>query len=385
MVIFKHKTFGLRGIIVLLVVVTCLSLGGTFFMLQSQSAVQAYDAHCVTEACRAAADAAAAAEQAAASAAASAQTLEGEVTRLNAEIAALEADIAANQAVAADLAAQISTNEEKLGLQQAALAKLLVNMHFEDEPNAILLLAGSNSLGDYAERQSRQNTAKTQVAASAEAVRELKEELEAQKAKVDDLIASSEFMANEATAKRNQQNALKEKYQNDSEAYARDAIAAREKMQEEIRAEIRRTQGNGTISNGYNTYPFAGNCPADDSMYTVIGGYVCQCVSYTAWKVQEFWGIYISNWGNASDWGRYAAANGYVVDDNPAPFSVGYSEAGYYGHVVWVESVNGNGTINLTEYNNAYSAASGMWGDFGARNNVPASGFRYIHFDQRTR
>lgn len=385
MVIFKHKTFGLRGVLIALAVVSCLGLGAVFFIAQSQSAVQAYDAHCVTQACREAADAAAAAEQAAASAAASAQTLEGEVERLNAEIAALEADIAANQAIANDLAAQIGTNEEKLGLQQAALAKLLVNMHFEDEPDAILLLAGSSSLGDYAERQSRQNTAKTQVAASAEAVRELKEELEAQKAKVDDLIASSEFMANEATTKRNQQNALKEKYQNDSEAYARDAVAAREKMQEEIRAEMRHTQGNGTVGNGYNTYPFAGNCPGDDSMYIVIGGYVCQCVSYTAWKVQEFWGIYISNWGNASDWGRYAAANGYVVDNNPTPFSVGYSEAGYYGHVVWVESVNGNGTINLTEYNNAYSAASGQWGDFGARNNVPASGFRYIHFDQRTR
>lgn len=385
MVIFKHKTLGLRGVIIFLVIASSIGLGLSFTFVRNQEIAQAYDVHCVTDACRAAADAATAAEQAAASAAASAQTLEGEVARLNAEIAVLEADIAANQAIANDLAIQIGTNEEKLNLQQAALAKLLVNMHFEDEPNAILLLAGSSSLGDYAERQSRQNTAKTQVAASAEAVRELKEELEAQKAKVDSLIASSEFMANEATTKRNQQAALKEKYQNDSEAYARDAIAAREKMQEEIRAEIRRTQGNGTVSSGNNTYPYAVNCPADDSAYIVIGGYVCQCVSYTAWKVQEFWGIYIANWGNASDWGRYAAANGYVVDNHPAPFSVGFSEAGVYGHVVWVEGVNGNGTINVTEYNNAYSSASGMWGDFGARTNVPASGFMYIHFDQRTR
>lgn len=385
MVIFKHKTLGIRSLVAILVATSCIGLGGLFLIVRSQDPASAYDSHCVTQACREAADAAEAAERNAASAAANAQTLEGEVARLNAEIAALEADIAANQAIANDLSGQITLNQEKLNLQQAALAKLLVNMHFDEEPDAILLLAGSSSLGDYAERQSRQNTAKTQVAASAEAVRELKEELEAQKRKVDDLIASSEFMASEATTKRNQQNALKEKYQNDSEAYTRDAIAAREKMQEEIRAEMRRTQGNGTVGYGNNTYPYAGNCPGDDSLYTVIGGYVCQCVSYTAWKVQEFWGIYISNWGNASDWGRYAAANGYVVDSNPTPFSVGYSEAGYYGHVVWVESVNGDGSINVTEYNNAYSAASGLWGDFGARNNVPASGFMYIHFDQRTR
>lgn len=385
MVSLKHKTIGLRSAIIATILVSALGFGAYAFLSHDQDDAKAYDARCVTQACREAADAAVAAEAAAATAASNAQTLEGEIARLNAEISALEAEIAANQAVANDLAEQIRINEEKLNLQQTALAKLLVNMHFEEEPDAILLLASSSSLGDYAERQSRQNTAKTQVAASAEAVRELKTELEKQKTVVDDLIASSEFMASEATAKRNQQYALKVKYENDSEAYTRDAIAAREKMQEEIRAEMRRTQGNGTVGSGYNSYPYAGNCPQDDSMYIVLGGYVCQCVSYTAWKVKEFWGISIYNWGNAADWGRYAAANGYVVDNNPTPFSVGYSESGYYGHVVWVESVNGDGTINLTEYNNAYSSASGSWGDFGARNHVPASGFRYIHFDEFTR
>ena len=94
----------------------------------------------------------------------------------------LEDEISMNQAIANDLQAQIILNEAKLNLQQSALVKLLVDMHFEEEPDAILVLASSSSLGDLAERQTRQANAKTQVTTSAEAIKTLKEQLESQKA-----------------------------------------------------------------------------------------------------------------------------------------------------------------------------------------------------------
>ena len=175
--------FSLTGFLV------CICLVSTFFQSQNTSA---YPYGCVTEACHAASDAADAAASKAAEATANATTLEEEVNRLNQEIAALEAEIAANQAVADDLAAQISANEQKLDIQQLALAKLLVEMHFEGQPDAILLLAGSSSLGDYAEKQSRQTTAQNQISSSATEIRELKAELENQKASVDALIANAE-------------------------------------------------------------------------------------------------------------------------------------------------------------------------------------------------
>ena len=92
---FKHKTPGLRPVLILaicgLTVFAC-----SFHFMKSEETARAYPAGCVTQTCHDAADAAAAAEQAAASAAANAQTLEGEVARLNAEIASLEADIQAS-------------------------------------------------------------------------------------------------------------------------------------------------------------------------------------------------------------------------------------------------------------------------------------------------
>ena len=378
----KHKTIGLRGLaIIVAFVVAGFAILAT---LKNQPEVQAaYPSGCVSQTCREAADRAAASEAAAKRAASQADTLENEVARLNSEIAALEDEIAMNQAIARDLATQITINEEKLSLQQSALAKLLVDMHFESDPDAITLLASSSSLGDLAEKQSRQNNAKSQVTASAEAVKSLKKELEQQKASVDALIAAAEISRSEAAEKRNRQQALIAKYENDSAAYERDALAARETMQREIAAEIARFNSGGVVGEGYNSYPWAGNCPRDNIKYIVVGGYVCQCTSYAGWKAQEYYGIYISSWGDARSWGNSATAKGYVVNDTPAPHTIGYSTSGVYGHVVWIESVNANGTVNLTEYNNPSSSKSGLAGDFGARYNVNPRSYRYIHLDQR--
>lgn len=378
----KHKTIGLRGAIAILAAVVTV-IASQSLLIQTNDEAIAYPAACVTQVCREAYDRASSSEARARQAAANAQTLEGEVNRLNAEIAALEDEIAMNQAIANDLQAQIILNEAKLNLQQSALAKLLVDMHFEEEPDAILVLASSSSLGDLAERQTRQANAKTQVTASAEAIKTLKEELEKQKTSVDALIASAEATRTEIANRRNQQQALIARYQNDSAAYQRDAAAARETMQQEIAAEIARYNSSGVAGEGYNSYPWANRCPQDNIKYIVVGGYVCQCTSYAGWKAQEYFGIYISSWGDAKSWGYSAERQGYVVNSTPAPHTIAYSTAGVYGHVMWVESVNANGTINLTEYNNSSSSKSGLAGDFGARYNVNPGLYRYIHLDQR--
>lgn len=382
----KHKTPGLRIILIVGLLASLSALSG-FWLFQHQESTYAYPASCVTDACHEAYDRAQASQATANALAEQANTLENEVARLNAEIAALEADIAMKQEIANGLAIQIDENQNKLNLQQAALAKLLVDMHFEGETDAITLLASSESLGDLAEKQSRQNNFKDQVATSAEQIKTVKDDLENQKANMEALIASAEENRSQIASKRNQQYNLKVKYEHDSAAFERDAAAARETMQKEIAAEIARNNRGGTVGDGINSYPWAGNCPRDDSNYlsrlndgTVIGGYVCQCTSYAGWKAYEYFGVVINSWGNARTWGSGAIANGYKVSSTPAAHTVGYSSAGVYGHVVWIESVNSNGTVNLTEYNNASSAKSGLPGDFGARYNVPASAYRYIYF-----
>jgi len=89
-----------------------------------------------------------------------------------------------------------------------------------------------------------------------------------------------------------------------------------------------------------------------------------------------------SFWGNAATWGSAARGSGYVVNNTPAPGAVAHWNAysdpwvGYYGHVGIVESVNGDGTVTISEMNNA------AYGGFNivSRRTIPANSVSsYIH------
>ena len=56
--------------------------------------------------------------------------------------------------------------------------------------------------------------------------------------------------------------------------------------------------------------------------------------------------------------GISAARDGYRIDGNPTVGSIAQSDAGYYGHVAFVERVNSNGSILVSEMN--FSASPGI-------------------------
>ena len=62
-------------------------------------------------------------------------------------------------------------------------------------------------------------------------------------------------------------------------------------------------------------------------------------------------------WWNANNWDNAAAADGYTIDYNPTVGSIAQTDAGYYGHVAFVERVNSDGSILVSEMN--WSAAPG--------------------------
>jgi LysM repeat protein len=75
-------------------------------------------------------------------------------------------------------------------------------------------------------------------------------------------------------------------------------------------------------------------------------------------------------WGDASQWGYSARSAGYTVNSTPSVGSIGVALA--YGHVVYVEGVNGNGTVNISEQN---------YEGFGivSSRTAPIGEFEYIH------
>ena len=365
----------LRRLRIILVALLVMVVSTVTVIVRFRDQANAID-FCTSDECKAAAAREAEARQKAADAAAAAKSLE-EVVQC------LEAKIKSNEAVAADLDLKIKANEEKLELQKNALASLLVDNYFESEPDTILILAGSSSISDLTEKQTRAETVKQQINISAKNIKAVKEELEADKSEVDRLVVDQKNQKEVIKQKRAEQNRLIAQYQNNAANFSAEAEVARRDKEKQIAEEIARLNSSGVAAIGVNTYPWQSICPAQNLWWSDRWGYVCQCVHYAGYKAHEFWGVDISYWGNAYSWDEAAVARGYVVDRNPAPFTVAVSNAGAWGHVMWVEGVNADGSINLSEYNNYGSSLSHLPGDYGYRTGVSTYGLVFIHFDQR--
>ena len=83
-----------------------------------------------------------------------------------------------------------------------------------------------------------------------------------------------------------------------------------------------------------------------------------------------------STLGNANTWAARAAAAGYTVNRTPSAGAIFQTSSGWYGHVGYVEAVNGDGSITVTEMNYGYSTYLVI------RATIPASSvgnFNYIH------
>ena len=357
----------------------------SFLLINHQTA--AY--HCRTDECRAARDNMNKAKADAKAASLNAKSVAQVIARLNAEIVAVEAQIAVNEAAAADLAEQIKATEFKLQRQQIALAKLLVDMHFDQKPDTVFILAGSNSISELAERQSRQSNLKQQIAASAKEIQQTKKSLEDKKAEVERIILAQESERAVIASKRNQQNALKAEY----EQSANEALALARYHEDELKklAYTPPSTGSGWGYRNYNrsnTYGEQGNCPTNNNQYSAYGGNVCQCTSYVGYKAREKWGWDVkTGWGHAYS---YIYASGYVpstdtyiyVDKVPEAYTIAVDTSGTYGHVMWVESVNEDGTINVSEYNVNWPSIGCYIGNFCSRDRVGTANMSFVHFSK---
>ena len=117
--------------------------------------------------------------------------------------------------------------------------------------------------------------------------------------------------------------------------------------------------------------------------------YFRECTSYVAWRINcdacttaSPW--FFSNrmagehWGNASNWNENAVLLGYTVDNIPERGAIAQWDSGV-GHVAYVEDVNPDGSINVSEYNKHLDH------NYGYRCNIAATAIdHYIHVKYST-
>ena len=121
----------------------------------------------------------------------------------------------------------------------------------------------------------------------------------------------------------------------------------------------------------YSTYTYLGNASNRTNLACNRGLGAGQCTTW-GWLKRPDLGFIKAN---ANQWDNVARSAGLLVDNNPAPGAIFQTDSGWYGHVGYVESVNGDGSINVSERN--YAGCYGV-----LFSTIPASDvgkFNYIH------
>lgn len=286
------------------------------------------------------------------------------IDNLAAQISTLEAQIRANDAERVRLEAEIAHHKQVLGQNIRA-------MYLEDDISTFEMLASSNDLSSFMDKEQYRNEVKDKVAQTIDKINELKTKLE--KVIADQKAAQAQL--NTQRAEQARLLALNQAQRASLDAEMKNNSSQISKLRSEQAAANARLFGNRlrNVADG-SGYPWA-NVPFPNSIPDPWGMYKRQCVSYTAWKVANS-GRHMPYWGgrgNAKNWDDNARAAGIPVDGNPRVGDVAVSNSGTYGHVMYVEAVYGDGTIYVSQYN-------ANWTGRYSEARIPTGSLVFIHF-----
>lgn len=76
-----------------------------------------------------------------------------------------------------------------------------------------------------------------------------------------------------------------------------------------------------------------------------------ECTYYVFDKVKEDGMMIERSWGDAEYWAERADEDGYVVNDIPEAGALMQTDRGEIGHVAYIESVNDDGSFDVSEMN----------------------------------
>lgn len=293
-----------------------------------------------------------------------ARDLSSQVSSLQSEISQVNSQLSSSQQQKTDIEAKIAQAEKDLNDQRSLLGDVVRQMYIDDGMSSIEMLATSNNLSDYIDKEQYRSSVQSQATETMNQINDLQKDLNAKKLQVDRLISDQTAMRASTSAKQSEVSGLlsmNKQQQTSYDAAISDnnkKITDLKKQQaiENARYNIGKVQTGGT-----GGYPWAGvafpNTAADP-----WGMYKRQCVSYTAWRVavsgrhMPYWGGH----GNAKLWDDNARAAGIPVDTKPKVGDIAVSNAGTYGHVMYVEAVHSDGTITVSQYNASWDGNYSM-------------------------
>ncbi len=313
---------------------------------------------------------------------AEADNLSDQIGKLQDQIDAKQAAINQHQEEVDKLKVEIEKAQKELDRQKEVLGESIRAMYLEGDISTLEMLATSKNLSDYFDKQQYRESVQNKIKSTLDKITQLKLDLNTKKTKTEDLIAEQKDLKEELVGQRSEKDrllSLNEGQQSElnQDIKANNARIAKLRQQQAIE-NARHFSGVTVIAghNGRDSYPDAWRNAPQDSRLDSWGMYNRECVSYTAWKVYES-GRFMPYWGgrgNANRWDDNARAAGIPVSSTPRAGDVAIAHWGAFGHAMYVESVNGDGTINISQYNWDYN------GTYSEAYHFSTSGLVFIHF-----
>ena len=312
-----------------------------------------------------------------------ADSLQSELDKINGQIAAIQAQIADSQTKINNLNDQIKKNEASIKQNRKAMGRILADLYVDDQISPLEMLASSKNISDYIDKQEQRSSLKSSLNDKIKEIKSLQKKLEENKKSVENTLRDQELQRNAMASKQSEKAKLIADTKNDQNNYA--ALAQKRntevaKLREEQAAVNLKALGRSGASipggiPGGGGYPGAWASAPLDAYVDPWGLYTRECVSYVAWKIHST-GRYVPHFGGAGDakqWPSTAARHGISNGSTPKVGSAAVLMEGKYGHVMYVESVNGDGTITVSDYNL-------KWDGLYRHYTRSASGLTYVYF-----
>ncbi len=332
-------------------------------------------------------------EKEAAALSAQADTIKGQIALLQNKQELLRKQIELKQAEHDQLVIDIEATQKTIDQNSDTIGYVVAQYYYNDGVSMLERLVSANSFSEYIDEEVRLTSISDTIVEIVNENKRLKEELESKKREAESVLRDLDAQKQELAAAEQEQNRLLAETRSSEAAYqklkseASSKKKALEDEQQKIIDDLARQNNATNIAPGdpnKGGYPYSGQCPAAklNGMQYIDrwGMYICECVSYTAWKVYQRYG-YMPYWGghgNANQWLNNARAAGYTVSSIPKPGSVGISLGGAWGHAVWVESVSGN-RVYISQYNSRNAATNWLPGQYSEQW-IDRTAYTYIYF-----
>lgn len=305
-----------------------------------------------------------------------AANLQEVITNLDEDIGEAEGQIVSAQAqinltnqVIGELAARIAEQQTRLAEFQDRLRNAYISLYELSQTSPLEIVLQSNSVNELVSHTQYIQAIQSQLQQDINAVNSLlddlgakKSETEKQKANLDKLNKDLTLARNRLNSQKNQKGRLLTQTQGEQTKYE-ELVKLLESQKEVVGNEIyelrraRTAEGKEKYQDGgTGGYPYAN---ADPNKWDSRLFYYRQCTSYASWKFLSVYGLVFDNTrpgqGSAWNWPALAADQDYQTSSTPRADSIVSWPRGWfspaYGHAAWVEKVNDDGTINVSEYN----------------------------------